>query len=288
MITFRHFWDGFDPRVGFFSELHDLFDLPIDCEIELESVFRPKRQSAFSRLRREQLQNVPRLGRRRIWYSGENIRPPFQQGFDGFLSYDQDDFGGENAYLPLVYISSLSKLGDGSGRVSGVREHNDLLKQRPPLANLPANFMCAFINNPEPTRLRAIEAFSKLGQVDVFGSLSGKIVQSKDDVAKEYKYILCFENDLYPGYVTEKLFEGYLCGAVPIYWGDLGDEKHINRNSFLNLYDFSSLSEFVDKVRWTGEDEWHEVRSQAFYNSLPSLAQVRSVLLGPNLKRTTN
>lgn len=35
-----------------------------------------------------------------------------------------------------------------------------------------------------------------------------------------YKFNICFENSSYLGYLTEKLFDAYNAGCIPIYWGD--------------------------------------------------------------------
>ena len=42
---------------------------------------------------------------------------------------------------------------------------------------------------------------------------------TKREVLQLYKFIIAPENSLGDGYVTEKLFEAHLGGAIPIYWG---------------------------------------------------------------------
>ncbi len=36
----------------------------------------------------------------------------------------------------------------------------------------------------------------------------------------DYKFMICFENSLGAGYITEKIFAAYAAGTIPIYWGD--------------------------------------------------------------------
>ncbi|WP_394958760.1 glycosyltransferase family 10 domain-containing protein [uncultured Helicobacter sp.] len=43
---------------------------------------------------------------------------------------------------------------------------------------------------------------------------------SKRKWLENYKFNICFENGSYPGYLTEKLFDAYIAGCIPIYWGD--------------------------------------------------------------------
>ena len=52
---------------------------------------------------------------------------------------------------------------------------------------------------------------------DVPNSRAGKV-----QLLRRYRYSLCPENKLAPGYVTEKIVEAHLAGAVPVYFGDLG------------------------------------------------------------------
>jgi hypothetical protein len=87
-----------------------------------------------------------------------------------------------------------------------------------------------------------------MGKVDVFGSYSGKLVESKIDIARDYRYSICFENDLYPGYVTEKLLEAYLSETVPLYWGDLGNDEFYNQKSFINFRDFNSTRDLITSL----------------------------------------
>lgn len=42
---------------------------------------------------------------------------------------------------------------------------------------------------------------------------------SNDKIFRRYRYVLCMENADVPGYMTEKIFNAYKAGAIPIYWG---------------------------------------------------------------------
>jgi hypothetical protein len=159
----------------------------------------------------------------RIWYTSENIRPPYQKNIDFTLSYDQDSYGGKNFYLPLWYLhlDHQSKFGRALNPNSSVGKNvvqKDLLDRRK--FNLKSlknrKFACVFLANPQPTRLRIIEELSKYGKVDVFGLYAGKPIPNKYDVARQYNFMVCPENDLYPGYVSEKLLDSYVCETVPL------------------------------------------------------------------------
>jgi hypothetical protein len=141
-------------------------------------------------------------------------------------------------------------------------------------------FVCAFLSNPEPTRLRALDELRKFGEVDLFGTYSGRPVKNKYDLAKNYKFCLGFENDLFPGYLTEKLLDSYTCGTIPLYWGDLGAESHINRKSFINAADFDSIEEFSFYVGHLDETNYEQIFSEPLMTSLPSLLPLTRALLG--------
>jgi hypothetical protein len=223
------------------------------------------------------------VGSRNVWWTGENIRPPLEQSYHHFVSFDQDPHRGRNTYFPLFYIEALLPSKGTLERVGlSSFDVNQLLRPRP---HRHPDFetrklACAFINNAEPTRLAAIRELSKFGQVDVYGRYSGRPVESKFDIAANYKYVLCFENDLYPGYVTEKLLDAYLCDVVPLYWGDLGREPHINRKSFFNLNDFLSIEDFARFVASMNADQYHEMYSQPLLESVPPVKPLVEAFLG--------
>ena len=62
------------------------------------------------------------------------------------------------------------------------------------------------------------------------------------DFIRGYKFMICFENAQHPYYLTEKLLNAWLCGAVPIYWGSAKALEWLNPDSFLYLPDASDVS----------------------------------------------
>ena len=51
---------------------------------------------------------------------------------------------------------------------------------------------------------------------DIPNSAEGKL-----QLLRRYRFSICPENNVAPGYVTEKLADVHVAGAVPLYWGDL-------------------------------------------------------------------
>ena len=83
--------------------------------------------------------------------------------------------------------------------------------------------------NGKGLRKKALEAFSQISSVDSAGQFeqNTQILQEKfknniEQYLQTCRFNICFENTNAPGYVTEKLFQSLLNGAIPIYWGSFG------------------------------------------------------------------
>ncbi len=146
------------------------------------------------------------------------------------------------------------------------------------------------INQLHDERLGAIEYFSKMGKLDIYGSgwtqlsilpkewrerlnkielfAKGKI-QNKIIAQSEYKYALCFENVRYPGYVTEKIIECYVAGVIPLYLGAPDINSFVPRDSFIDLRNFASYFELDNFLKNLSEDDAYEMisRGQKFLAS---------------------
>ena len=66
-------------------------------------------------------------------------------------------------------------------------------------------------------------------------------VKLKRDVLQKYKFAICYENarDI-PGYITEKIFDCFFAGCVPVYWGAPNVTDHIPEDTFIDRRDFKS------------------------------------------------
>ena len=130
----------------------------------------------------------------------------------------------------------------------------------------------SFVGKTYPLRLHALEILSKTRPVDVYGSSVRKIVQTPYKIANLYDYVLCFENDIYPGYVTEKPFEAYICNAIPLYNGfdKLG---YLNPKSSINLFEFDNLSSWSQYITEVDNDNfmYKSIYEQPLLIKRPSL-----------------
>lgn len=75
----------------------------------------------------------------------------------------------------------------------------------------------------------------------------------------QYKFTIAFENSMLPGYTTEKLFDCFKAGTIPIYWGNPEVIRDVNPDSFINCNDYGNDFEAViQKVKEIdGDDEYY-------------------------------
>ena len=210
----------------------------------------------------------------RIFFTGENVRTDFNVADYG-LDFDYMEFGDRHLHLPLFALGNI--------------EQNRALNKR-------ENF-CAYIvtNGGERDNVLLREQFfdklSKYKKVDSGGrhrNNIGHFVEDKHKWLQNYKFNLCFENSSYPGYLTEKLFDAYNAGCVPIYWGDtslrvgfadnaggggfdISDnecidmrvpeiplhliEYKINPKAFINAHNFPNLNALLEEVKRIDNDD---------------------------------
>lgn len=219
----------------------------------------------------------------RIFFTGENERPP-EGRWDAYLSFDQHSYGGRNAYLPLWWITSTDIL---LPTVSPYLGEEITLEQMlsPRKADFSARkkFCIAFIGKAYPFRMHALSALSQIGRVDVYGAIARNTRQTsavnKFEISQDYRFVFAFENDLFPGYVTEKAPEAWATGAVPLYWGS--DPQHFfNDHALINLEKFPNLEEFIEYVRKVdnSKDLWENHASQPLLTKKPNLELVIQTL----------
>jgi hypothetical protein len=270
-------------------------------DIEMESVYGPRMIPNYkSRLHRFVHSHLPGgikfdggehtpnqqpsgTGRIRIFFTGENERPP-EGRWDAYLTFDLHSYGGRNGYLPLWWITSSDILTPTISPYLGREIRiSELLKPRIPNYVSRKKFCVAFIGKAYPFRMHSLTALSKVGEIDVFGGIARNTKKTsaaeKYEISQQYKFVYAFENDLFPGYVTEKAPEAWATGAVPLYWG-IDQKGFLNPKSMINCADFPTLEDFVNRVHEVNDSQelWEEYAKQPFLIKEPSLDEIRSLL----------
>lgn len=99
------------------------------------------------------------------------------------------------------------------------------------------------------------------------------IADSKSGTLGQYKFALCFENAIIKGWITEKIFDCFFSGTVPVYWGAPDIEDYLPANCFIDMRqfpDFQELSRFLRSLSESDIQQYKEnallfLRSPRFY-----------------------
>lgn len=153
-------------------------------------------------------------------------------------------------------------------------------------------------------RIEAMSGLAKLNAVDLYGrgwdrwwsrasmwwpywkhrrtlmSIYKGACDSKYEVLSRYKFSLCFENMAMRGYVTEKIFDCFYAGTIPVYLGapDIGDLVPVE--AYIDCRNFAKWESLVDHLSRISASELQRMRDagRRFIQSERGLRYSRSLL----------
>ncbi len=103
---------------------------------------------------------------------------------------------------------------------------------------------------------RVLNKVEFLRKKDLFPSYKG-IVDSKYETMQKYKFAICYENiKEQNGYITEKIFDSFFAGCIPIYWGAKNITEHIPKECFIDKRDFDSFENIYNYMVNMKEKEY--------------------------------
>lgn len=86
--------------------------------------------------------------------------------------------------------------------------------------------------------------------------------KNKIDTLSRYKFNICYENlSKTNGYITDKIFDGFNAGTVPIYWGAENITDYVDENAFIDRRKFKSDKELFVFLSNIGENEYNKYLS---------------------------
>ena len=175
----------------------------------------------------------------RIFYTGENLRPNFNE-CDYAFSFDYP-VTKRNYRLPLykLYRDPFETVNNGN------RDVNSILGEDRKFCNF------LYSKKKATERIKFFQKLSQYKSVDSGGKVLnnlGYIVDNKLEFLRKYKFTIAFENSSYPGYTTEKILHAFATDSIPIYWGNPLVERDFNPKSFINCHDYGSFEEVIDKI----------------------------------------
>jgi hypothetical protein len=83
-------------------------------------------------------------------------------------------------------------------------------------------------------------------------------VDDKMKLLQNYKFSICFENTIFGGYVTEKIFDSMFAGCIPVYFGAPDIADFVPENTFIDFRKFAGYAELdrylsgMDKATYDG------------------------------------
>lgn len=293
-IRYNDFWPGFIPSDCLFSHVLKSLtgssieivrnpNVKVDLQIDSTFVFKNLKQKTFARgkgifNRKNYFDYVTKtdfgyrpdsygLSKKMIWYSGENLRIPAKK-YDGFLTFDPNDAGLNNLYLPYWMLRLNWGFPNSEYEITPTPE--ELTRKRS--AWKKERTSCSFSNTGNPTRLRLIDSVRQIYPVDTYGKYFGKPIKSKFETSTKYGFQICSENDLYPGYVTEKIQEAWCARNVPI-WTGLFNEDLFNEAAIVNLTSMSR-EETLETLEKISADQMHYMQELPLLKEKPNLDKI--------------
>jgi len=286
-VAQQHFWPGFNFDQSFFiAALRQVYEVEIIDQVEkadlvFESHFTPQSTLRVRAERKLKKWRGRHISAKRVFYSGEPYPLPVGQ-CHGVISYHLHLQDHHFRFPHWVSVCNLWK--NTSWRFTP--DHDaDIVPAQLTTVRLtsPDKFACAIFGNRQHLRYMATQLLERFGKVDIFGKSVGRPIFSKMAVMPEYKFNLCFENSILPGYVTEKALQAKMAGCIPLYWGDPAYRVDFNAKSLINIYeydcDFQKIFDTVDleEIRHT------PLMDKVPLNLLPDLARfLEGVMKAPS------
>ncbi len=86
---------------------------------------------------------------------------------------------------------------------------------------------------------------------------------SKPETLGKYKFAICFENSILKGWITEKIFDCFFSGTIPVYWGAPDIEQQIPANCFIDMRRFRDYAGLGSYLRGLAPREIQQFKDNA-------------------------
>lgn len=84
-------------------------------------------------------------------------------------------------------------------------------------------------------------------------------VDNKINCLKHYKFCIAYENvKNIPGYITEKIFDCFQAGCIPIYWGASNINDYIPSNCFIDRNDFADNAALYSFMKHMSKEQYEQ------------------------------
>ncbi len=103
--------------------------------------------------------------------------------------------------------------------------------------------------------LKLYSYFPQTLRTKAFDSHRGTVT-SKNATMRQYKFAICYENAVLPGYITEKIFDGMFAGCIPIYLGAPDVTDYIPKEAFIDKRNFKTYDDLYRYLKNMSEPEY--------------------------------
>lgn len=149
-------------------------------------------------------------------------------------------------------------------------------------------------------RRKAIVAFGQSFEFDLYGAGWDRLPQAgnfalaavvrrcyrgaippgvvpKLETISGYRFCLCFENAVFPGYVTEKILDAFLADTIPVYLGAPDITRYVPPDAFIDARKFSSWHDLAAYLSGLTDSQTQALReAAAHFVRSPDFSQFQS------------
>lgn len=148
------------------------------------------------------------------------------------------------------------------------------------------NLVAFFASHMREPRASLVQALNSRVRVECFGPHFNNQIKNhnesgfeKLEILKGFRFNLCPENSLYPGYYTEKIPEAFYAETLPITWVDSNVIADFNSNAFINLLPLATGGYDSSQLEYLLSDEnIMKMAMEPLLTKKPNLESLRSFL----------
>ena len=110
-----------------------------------------------------------------------------------------------------------------------------------------------------------------------YKNYKGSVI-NKNDALENYKFCFCFENSLSKEeYITEKIFDCFSAGVIPIYLGSKIINETIPKNTMILFSDFKNLKDLYEYLKSMKKNKYDEIINNIIYFLKSKEASIYSI-----------
>ncbi|MBP3446604.1 MAG: hypothetical protein J6K64_04930 [Clostridia bacterium] len=186
----------------------------------------------------------------RIMLMGENMSPDFTV-FDYCIGFDFLEFSDRYFRLPFGFYFDDAK--------PWIPEKLDIASAKEILEG--KKYFCNFIYGHQSShgmRENLFEALDSYKPVVSPGSYMNNVNnekkrcswQEKNEYLKASKFTIAGDSIEYPGFVTEKIVQPFMCHSIPVYFGSTKIDEDFNTNSFVWCKSKDDIERTLEQVKF--------------------------------------